>query len=87
MCAWQVRRSAWQQFEAKLRGLLALERPWTLILEDPLANSFIAPATDDPANDHKVRAGKPGAHAAQAGPGRHRAALAPAMSNPGRALI
>ncbi|GAQ90149.1 hypothetical protein KFL_006060030 [Klebsormidium nitens] len=52
--AQQVQRSAWQTFEARLRGLLALERPWTLILEDPLANSFIAPATDDPANDPQL---------------------------------
>ena len=34
--------------------LLSLEEPWTLILDDVLANSFIAPLTDDIKDDHQL---------------------------------
>lgn len=34
--------------------LLSMEQPWTLVLDDPLANSFIAPATDDINDDHQL---------------------------------
>lgn len=34
--------------------LLSLEEPWTLILDDALANSFVAPATDDIQDDHQL---------------------------------
>ena len=34
--------------------LLNVEEPWTLILDDALANSFIAPATDDIKDDHQL---------------------------------
>jgi hypothetical protein len=54
--SFQVRRATWQDFDSRLRGLLALNQEWTMILEDPLANSFIAPATDNPEDDHQVGA-------------------------------
>ena len=34
--------------------LLSLEEPWTLILDDELANSFISPVTDDIKDDHQL---------------------------------
>uniref|UniRef100_A0A2K1R651 ZPR1 jelly-roll domain-containing protein n=1 Tax=Populus trichocarpa TaxID=3694 RepID=A0A2K1R651_POPTR len=34
--------------------LLNVEEPWTLILDDALANSFIAPATDNIKDDHQL---------------------------------
>ncbi|CAM6117688.1 unnamed protein product [Calypogeia fissa] len=42
---WQ--KSKWQGFDRNLKKLLDVEEEWTLILDDALANSFIAPATDD----------------------------------------
>ncbi|XVF37539.1 hypothetical protein REPUB_Repub20aG0017500 [Reevesia pubescens] len=37
-----------------LRVILSMAEPWTLILDDPLANSFIAPATDDIKDYHQL---------------------------------
>lgn len=34
--------------------LVNLEETWTLILDDALANSFIAPATDDLKDDNQL---------------------------------
>ena len=34
--------------------LLSLEEAWTLILDDALANSFVAPTTDDLKEDNQV---------------------------------
>ena len=34
--------------------ILSMTEPWTLILDDALANSFIAPATDDIKDDHQL---------------------------------
>ncbi|EEF33874.1 zinc finger protein ZPR1 [Ricinus communis] len=48
------KRSKWQDFKAKLNKLLSLEEPWILILDDALANSFIAPATDDMKDDKQL---------------------------------
>ncbi|KAK1423671.1 hypothetical protein QVD17_18978 [Tagetes erecta] len=48
------RRSRWLDFRARLVKLLNIEEPWTLILDDALANSFIAPATDDIKDDHQL---------------------------------
>jgi hypothetical protein len=31
-----------------------LEEPWTLILDDALANSFVAPVTEDIKDDHQM---------------------------------
>ncbi|GMP23943.1 hypothetical protein CsSME_00001371 [Camellia sinensis var. sinensis] len=33
--------------------LLSVEDPWTLIIDDALANSFVTPATDDVKDDHR----------------------------------
>ncbi|XP_037492415.1 zinc finger protein ZPR1 homolog isoform X2 [Jatropha curcas] len=51
----EYKRSKWQDFRARLNKLLSLEEPWTLILDDGLANSFIAPATDDIKDDHQLQ--------------------------------
>ncbi|PQM32638.1 zinc finger protein ZPR1 homolog [Prunus yedoensis var. nudiflora] len=48
------KRSKWLNFQASLKKLLCLEEPWTLILDDALANSFVAPATDDIKDDHQL---------------------------------
>ncbi|XP_057755021.1 uncharacterized protein LOC130974240 isoform X1 [Arachis stenosperma] len=48
------RKSKWLDFKEKLDKLLSLEKPWTLILDDALANSFIAPATDDLKDDNQL---------------------------------
>ncbi|CAJ1939679.1 unnamed protein product, partial [Sphenostylis stenocarpa] len=48
------RRSKWIDFKARLNKLLSLEEPWTLILDDALANSFVAPATDDLKEDNQL---------------------------------
>ncbi|KAH9537832.1 hypothetical protein CY35_16G072800 [Sphagnum magellanicum] len=40
------KRKKWQEFDEHLQKLLRVEEPWTLELDDALANSFIAPATD-----------------------------------------
>lgn len=48
------KRSKWQDFKARLNKLLSLEEPWTLILDDALANSFIAPVTEDIKDDHQL---------------------------------
>ena len=34
--------------------LLSLKEPWTLIIDDALANSFVAPTTDDIKDDHQL---------------------------------
>lgn len=47
-------RSKWQEFKARLNKLLILEEPWTLILDDALANSFIAPVTEDIKDDGQL---------------------------------
>ncbi|KAB1210466.1 hypothetical protein CJ030_MR6G010762 [Morella rubra] len=47
------KRSKWQDFQVRLKKLLSLEEPWTLILDDALANSFIAPVTEDLRDDHQ----------------------------------
>jgi zinc finger protein len=48
------KKQKWVDFVAKLDKLLTLEEPWTLILDDALANSFIAPVTDDIKDDHQL---------------------------------
>ncbi|XP_071707478.1 uncharacterized protein [Rutidosis leptorrhynchoides] len=48
------RKDKWQDFRARLIKLLSLEEPWTLIMDDALANSFIAPACDDIKDDHQL---------------------------------
>lgn len=48
------KRSKWQDFRMRLSKLLSLEEPWTLIIDDALANSFVAPTTDDIKDDHQL---------------------------------
>ncbi|KAL6996496.1 hypothetical protein U1Q18_006628 [Sarracenia purpurea var. burkii] len=48
------RKSKWQDFRARLNKLLSVEEPWTLIIDDALANSFVTPATDDVKDDYQL---------------------------------
>ncbi|KAL7599080.1 hypothetical protein Lser_V15G22225 [Lactuca serriola] len=48
------RRSKWLDFKARLLKLLNIEETWTLILDDALANSYIAPTTDDIKDDFQL---------------------------------
>uniref|UniRef100_M1ANS9 Zinc finger protein n=1 Tax=Solanum tuberosum TaxID=4113 RepID=M1ANS9_SOLTU len=48
------RKSKWLDFRARLDKLLSLKQPWTLIIDDALANSFVAPATDDLKDDKQL---------------------------------
>lgn len=48
------RKGKWQDFSRRLKKLLSLEEPWTLILDDALANSFVAPVTDDIKDDPQL---------------------------------
>ncbi|CAI9108223.1 OLC1v1007777C1 [Oldenlandia corymbosa var. corymbosa] len=47
-------RNKWLELRTRLKQLLSLEKPWTLIIDDALANSFVAPATDDIKDDHQL---------------------------------
>jgi len=49
------KRSKWQDFDSRLMKLLQVEVPWTLILDDALANSFIAPATETIEDDTQLK--------------------------------
>lgn len=46
---WQ--RSTWNNFQSRLSQLLEVEEEWTLVLDDALANSFIAPSVDNMEDD------------------------------------
>ncbi|PWA83213.1 Zinc finger, ZPR1-type [Artemisia annua] len=48
------KRRIWLDFRERLVKLLSIEEPWTLILDDALANSFIAPVTDDIKDDRQL---------------------------------
>jgi zinc finger protein len=48
------KKGKWQDFKERLSKLTTLEEPWTLILDDSLANSFIAPATDNMKDDSQL---------------------------------
>jgi zinc finger protein len=48
------KRKKWQEFDEHLQKLLRVEEPWTLELDDALANSFIAPATDRSEDDKQL---------------------------------
>ena len=47
-------RSNWGAFFQKLEDCMALKQSWTLKLQDPLSNSFIAPCTDSPETDPRL---------------------------------
>ncbi|PKA61003.1 hypothetical protein AXF42_Ash020811 [Apostasia shenzhenica] len=50
----ESRKRKWKDFKTKLKKLLDLEEPWTLILDDALASSFVAPVTDTMEDDHQI---------------------------------
>ncbi|PPD89661.1 hypothetical protein GOBAR_DD13391 [Gossypium barbadense] len=50
----ECKKNKWLDFKARLNKILSMTEPWTLILDDALANSFIAPATDDIKDDHQL---------------------------------
>ncbi|CAO2820018.1 unnamed protein product [Amaranthus hypochondriacus] len=50
----EERKRKWIDFKTRLNKLLSLEECWTLILDDALANSFIAPVTDDIKDDSQL---------------------------------
>ncbi|XP_052201894.1 uncharacterized protein LOC127807814 isoform X2 [Diospyros lotus] len=50
----ESKKSRWQDFRSRLNKLLSVEEPWTLIIDDALANSFVAPVTDDIKDDHQL---------------------------------
>ncbi|KAK8663600.1 hypothetical protein V6N13_083409 [Hibiscus sabdariffa] len=50
----ESKKNKWRDFKASLNKILSMTEPWTLILDDALANSFIAPATDDIKDDHQL---------------------------------
>ncbi|KAK4440330.1 Zinc finger protein ZPR1 [Sesamum alatum] len=49
-----TKKSKWKEFRAKLDKLKSLEEPWSLIIDDALANSFVAPATDEIKDDTQL---------------------------------
>ncbi|KAK9817693.1 hypothetical protein WJX72_000744 [[Myrmecia] bisecta] len=52
----QLDRSHWGAFFQGMDDCMALRRNWTLVIKDPLANSFIAPSTSDPELDPRLAA-------------------------------
>lgn len=44
----------WQEFKSRLLKLLEINEPWTLILDDALASSFISPLTDAIEDDKQL---------------------------------
>ncbi|XVF29596.1 hypothetical protein REPUB_Repub15cG0135700 [Reevesia pubescens] len=50
----ESKKNKWLDFKVRLNKILSMAEPWTLILDDALANSFIAPATDDIKDDHQL---------------------------------
>ncbi|XP_022733369.1 zinc finger protein ZPR1-like [Durio zibethinus] len=50
----ESKKNKWLDFKARLNKILSMAEPWTLILDDALANSFIAPSTDDIKDDHQL---------------------------------
>ncbi|XP_051125755.1 uncharacterized protein LOC127247782 [Andrographis paniculata] len=48
------KRRKWKEFRANIEKLKSLEEPWSLIIDDALANSFVAPATDDMKDDTQL---------------------------------
>ncbi|KAE8663102.1 zinc finger protein ZPR1 isoform X2 [Hibiscus syriacus] len=50
----ESKKNKWLDFKASLNKILSMSEPWTLVLDDALANSFIAPTTDDIKDDHQL---------------------------------
>ncbi|XP_026389880.1 zinc finger protein ZPR1 homolog isoform X2 [Papaver somniferum] len=47
-------KTKWQEFSERLHKLLNVEEPWTLILDDGLARSFVSPVTEAIEDDHQL---------------------------------
>ena len=52
----EPQRKTWKTFFAEMDALKAMERPWTLTLRDPLANSFVSSVVEDPRRDPRMQA-------------------------------
>lgn len=50
----EVSRETVAKFSEKLNSYSELKEPWTLILKDPLANSYIAPICEDSSMDDRL---------------------------------
>ncbi|CAD7704464.1 unnamed protein product, partial [Ostreobium quekettii] len=50
----EVVRAKFTHFLEELESCAKLERKWTLVIRDPLANSFIAPLCEDPSQDDRL---------------------------------
>ncbi|KAG0475667.1 hypothetical protein HPP92_015353 [Vanilla planifolia] len=50
----ETRKTKWQHFKSQLKKLLDLEEPWTLVLDDALSSSFVAPVTDAMEDDKQL---------------------------------
>ncbi|KAF9620530.1 hypothetical protein IFM89_013151 [Coptis chinensis] len=48
------KKSEWKDFKSRLSQLLDIEEPWTLIIDDALARSFVSPVTDVIEDDHQL---------------------------------
>eukprot|EP00268_Persea_americana_P054899 TRINITY_DN633_c0_g1_i2.p1 TRINITY_DN633_c0_g1~~TRINITY_DN633_c0_g1_i2.p1 ORF type:complete len:500 (+),score=117.74 TRINITY_DN633_c0_g1_i2:289-1788(+) len=48
------KRNKWQDFKSRLLKLQKVEEPWTLIIDDSLASSFVQPVTDVIEDDHQL---------------------------------
>uniref|UniRef100_A0A0E0AWH5 Zinc finger ZPR1-type domain-containing protein n=1 Tax=Oryza glumipatula TaxID=40148 RepID=A0A0E0AWH5_9ORYZ len=48
------KKKKWEDFNDRLSKLLSLQEPWTLIIDDGLAASFVAPATDSLEDDNQL---------------------------------
>ncbi|KAK9716487.1 hypothetical protein RND81_06G236700 [Saponaria officinalis] len=48
------RKEKWQDFSRRMNKLLEVKEPWTLILDDALSNSFVAPITEDIKDDSQL---------------------------------
>lgn len=49
--AQQLSRETWRVFFERMQAAIDGRTAWTLVLRDPLANSFIAPCDEDAATD------------------------------------
>ncbi|KAL5671481.1 hypothetical protein ACJX0J_015787, partial [Zea mays] len=48
------KKKKWDDFKERLSKLLSLQEAWTLIIDDGLAASFVAPATDSLEDDSQL---------------------------------
>lgn len=50
----EITRETIKKFSEKLDSFSELRQPWTLVLKDPLANSYIAPLCEDSSMDDRL---------------------------------